>query len=92
MPSILNEALEWLDRAEQAREVAGPGEQCWNLPTVSIGSPEPPQPPPSSGEGSWLRKPRKKPDGFSEAFPSQTPCLVEKRWVTTEDFRSGTSG
>jgi hypothetical protein len=23
MPSILNEALEWLDRAEQAREVAG---------------------------------------------------------------------
>jgi hypothetical protein len=23
MPSILNEALEWLDRADQAREVAG---------------------------------------------------------------------
>jgi hypothetical protein len=23
MPSILNEALEWLDRAEQAREVPG---------------------------------------------------------------------
>jgi hypothetical protein len=23
MPSILNEAMEWLDRAEQAREVAG---------------------------------------------------------------------
>jgi len=23
MPSILTEALEWLDRAEQAREVAG---------------------------------------------------------------------
>ena len=23
MPSILNEALEWLNRAEQAREVAG---------------------------------------------------------------------
>ena len=23
MPSILNEALQWLDRAEQAREVAG---------------------------------------------------------------------
>ena len=23
MPSILNEALDWLDRAEQAREVAG---------------------------------------------------------------------
>jgi hypothetical protein len=23
MPSTLNEALEWLDRAEQAREVAG---------------------------------------------------------------------
>ena len=23
MPSFLNEALEWLDRAEQAREVAG---------------------------------------------------------------------
>jgi hypothetical protein len=23
MPTILNEALEWLDRAEQAREVAG---------------------------------------------------------------------
>ena len=23
MPSMLNEAVEWLDRAEQAREVAG---------------------------------------------------------------------
>jgi hypothetical protein len=23
MPSLLNEALEWLDRADQAREVAG---------------------------------------------------------------------
>ena len=23
MPSMLNEALEWLDRADQAREVAG---------------------------------------------------------------------
>jgi hypothetical protein len=23
MPSLLNEAMEWLDRAEQAREVAG---------------------------------------------------------------------
>lgn len=23
MPSLMNEALEWLDRAEQAREVAG---------------------------------------------------------------------
>ena len=23
MPSLLNEAVEWLDRAEQAREVAG---------------------------------------------------------------------
>jgi hypothetical protein len=23
MPSLLNEALEWLDRAQQAREVAG---------------------------------------------------------------------
>jgi len=37
MPSILNEALEWLDRAEQAREVAG---QLTD--PHAIGSPEPP--------------------------------------------------
>jgi hypothetical protein len=34
MMSVLNEALEWRDRAEQAREVAGqltdPGAQCLN--------------------------------------------------------------
>jgi hypothetical protein len=65
MPSILNEAWEWLDRAEQAREVAGEltdparGRRSWSLPRASIGSPEPPLHPPSSGEGSWPRKTRK---------------------------------
>jgi hypothetical protein len=84
MPSIFNEAIQWLDRAEQAREVAGqlsdppPGKRCWSLQTASIGSPEPPLTPPCSGEGSWPRKAMKKPDDLSEAFLSQTLCSVKK--------------
>ena len=48
MRSILNEAFEWLDRAEHAREVAGQltdpsaRKAGWSLPKVSIGSPEQP--------------------------------------------------
>jgi len=98
MPSILNEALEWLDRAEQAREVAGqlsdptPGKRCWSLPTASIGSPEPPLTPSCSGEGSWPRKAPKKPDDLPEAFLKPNAWFGQKEWVTTEDFETGTSG
>ena len=52
MRSILNEAFEWLDRAEQAREVVGqltdPGARkaVLELAEVSIGSPEPSLHPP----------------------------------------------
>lgn len=38
------------------------------MPKASISLPEPPLIPPSSGEGSWLGKLRKKPDYFSNAF------------------------
>jgi hypothetical protein len=74
MPSMLNEALEWLDRAEQAREVAGSrliparGERSWSLPKASIGSPEPPLPQQCSGDGSWRRKTRNETADFSRAF------------------------
>jgi hypothetical protein len=43
MSSLLNEALEWLDRAEQAREVAGQlsdlrqKTRYWRLPTAMTG-------------------------------------------------------
>ena len=52
MRSILNEAFEWLDRAEQAREVAGQltdpsaRKAVLELAEVSIGSPEPSLHPP----------------------------------------------
>src|SRR5260370_989312 len=84
---MLNEALEWLDRAEQAREVAGqlndPGARkaVSSLPKASTGSPEPPPPQLRPGEGSWPRKTRKETDDFSCAFLSQTastPREVEK--------------
>ena len=71
MPSMLSEALEWLDRAEQAREVAGqlpiPAREnrSWTLPKVSIASPEPPRHPRCSGEENWRRSTKKKLDGFS---------------------------
>ena len=71
MPSMLNESLEWLDRAEQAREVAGqltdPGarkavlelaESFDRLARAALH-------PPYQGEGSWLGKTRKEPDDFS---------------------------
>jgi len=59
MPSILNEAFEWLDRAEQAREVAGqltdPGARkaILELAESFDHSPELPLPRPCSGGGSW---------------------------------------
>ena len=59
MLSMLKEALEWLNRAEQAREVAGqltdPGakKRSWGLPKASVGSPVPLLPRLCSGEGIW---------------------------------------
>jgi len=67
MPSILNEALEWLDRAEQAREVAG---QLTD--PHAIGSPEPPLHPPCFEGGNWPQKIEKEPDDFSKPFLSRT--------------------
>ena len=57
MPSHLNEALEWLDRDEQAREVAQPtptrGGRSWSLLTALTGLREPlrPQPWPADANG-----------------------------------------
>jgi len=71
MPSMLSEALEWLDRAEQAREVAGqltdPGARkaVLDLAKSSIASPEPPRRPRCSGEENWRRSTKKKLDDFS---------------------------
>ena len=67
MRSILNEAFEWLDRAEQAREVAGQltdhsarkaglelSESFDRLARAALH-------PPCQGEGSWPGKTRKEP-------------------------------
>jgi hypothetical protein len=71
MRSILNEAFEWLDRAEQAREVAGQltdpsarkaglelAESFDRLARAALH-------PPCQGEGSWPGKTMKEPDDFS---------------------------
>ena len=78
MPSMLNEALEGLYRAEQAREVAGQlndpsaRKRSWSLPKASNGSPAPPPPQLRPGEESWPRKTRKEADDSSRAFLNQT--------------------
>ena len=78
MSSSLNEAWEWLDRAEQAQEVAGQltdpsrGKRSWSLQKALIGSPEPPLPRLCSGEGSWRGKTGNETGDFSRAFLSQT--------------------
>jgi len=71
MRSILNEALKWLDRAEQAREVAGQltdpsarraglelAESFDRLARAALH-------PSCQGEGSWPGKTRKEPDDSS---------------------------
>jgi hypothetical protein len=56
MPSMSNEVFQWLDRAEQAREVAGQltdpsaGKAVLGLADNYNESPEPPLDPASSGE------------------------------------------
>jgi hypothetical protein len=81
MLSMLKEALEWLNRAEEAREVAGQltdpgGKRSWSLPKASIGSPEPLQPRLCSGEGSWRGKTANETGDFSHAFLSRAArCL-----------------
>jgi hypothetical protein len=86
MPSILTEALEWLDRAEQAREVAGQltdpdaRKAVWSLPKGLIGSPEPPRHPPRSGGGNWPQKIEKEPDDFSNALLSPKHQVRVGRW------------
>ena len=62
MPSILNEAIEWLDRVEQAREVAGQltgptaKTRYWSLPTISTGWRELPSRPHGASEKEGKRK------------------------------------
>src|SRR6266404_5812665 len=82
MLSMLKEALEWLNRAEEAREVAGQltdlaqRKRSWSLPKTSIGSPEPPLPRLCSGEGSWRGKTANETGDFSHAFLSRAArCL-----------------
>ena len=77
MRSISNEAFEWLDRAEQAREVAGQltdpsaskavaelAESYDRLARASARL--------CSGEGSWRGKTGNETGDFSRAFLSQT--------------------
>jgi hypothetical protein len=78
MPSMFNEAVEWVDRAEQAREVAGqltdPGarkavlelaDSFERLARAAAAQLRP-------GEESWPRKTRKEADDSSRAFLSPT--------------------
>ena len=71
MRSILNEAFEWLDRAEQAREVAevltDPSARKSGLGACrKFRSARPSRAhPPCQGDGSWVGKTRKEPDDFS---------------------------
>jgi hypothetical protein len=91
MRSILNEAFDWLDRAEQAREVAGqltdsstreavlkPAESFDRLARAALH-------PPYQGEGSWPGKTRKEPDDFSAKH--QVSLASRKRLV--ENFPQG---
>ena len=86
MPSLLNEALEWLDRAEQAREVAGqltdPDARkavlSWSLPTISIGSPRAAATPAVFRRRELATKPRKKFDDLFKAFLSRNTLLGQK--------------
>ena len=103
MLSMLNEALEWLDRAEQAREVAGqltdPGarkavlelaESFDRLARAAATRL-------CSGDGSWRRKTRNETGDFSHAFLSQTtnaPLEAERngsahRGILTPEERAG---
>ena len=76
MLSMLKEALEWLNRAEEAREVAGQGKRSWRLPKASIGSPEPLQSRLCSGEGGWRGKTANEIGDYSHAFRSRAArCL-----------------
>jgi len=97
MSSTLNEAWEWLDRAEQAQEVAGQltdpsrGKRSWSLQKALIGSPEPPLPRLCSGEGSWRGKTGNETGDFSRAFLSQTASAsreVEKDGSAQRDSNS----
>ena len=91
MRSILNDAFEWLDRAEQAREVAGQltdsstrqaglelAESFDRLARAALH-------PPYQGEGSWLGKTRKEPDDFSAK--QQVSLAGRKRLI--ENFPQG---
>ena len=98
MSSTLDEAWEWLDRAEQAREVAGQltdpsaRKAVPELAETLIGSPEPPLPRLCSGEGSWRGKTGNETDDFSRAFLSQTASAsreeVEKNGPAQRDSNS----
>jgi len=79
MLSMLKEALEWRNRAGEAREVAGQltdpgarkavqGKRSWSLPKASIGSPEPLQSRLCSEEESWRGGTANEAGDFSHAF------------------------
>ena len=78
MPSILNEALEWLDRAEQAREVAGQltdpdaRKAVLELADSFDRLARAAATPPCSGGGNWPQKIEKEPDDVFSAFLYQT--------------------
>jgi hypothetical protein len=91
MPSLVDETWEWLDRAEQAREVAGQltdpsarkaglelAESFDRLARAALH-------PPCQGEGSWPGKTRKEPDDFSAK--QQVSLVGRKRLI--EHFPQG---
>src|SRR5215831_15423447 len=97
MASIFSEVVEWLDHAEQAREVAAQltdparGRRYCSWPRATIDSREQPRP----GEGSWRRKTRRETHDNSRAFLSQTtsvPREVEKNGSAQRAVNPGGTG
>ena len=98
MPSILNEALEWLDRAEQAREVAGqltdPGakravlELADSFDRLARAAANPVVAP---AKGTGQERPRRNLT-ISPGRSSAKRLVWSKGGVTTEDFETGISG
>jgi len=97
MPSILNEALEWLDRAERAQEVAGQLsdpharkavlELADSFDRLARAAANPVVAP---AKGTGQERPRRNLT-ISPGRSSAKRLVWSKGGVTTEDFETGTS-
>jgi hypothetical protein len=101
MPSMLNEALEWLDRAEQAREVAGQltdptaRKAVLQLAESSDRLARAAATRLCSAEGSWRLKTTNETGDFPRAFLSQTasaPLEIETNGSAQRVFNLRRSG